>query len=121
MTTEPRTHRARVRLVSRESPGQTMHTTFATHKATHSHARQVKRCRSNHAHGYACPAHRLTTHTGGFIYTPRAWVVLLAADGPTAPQCPHFPPRRRHLSTELVVTPGHSPFPGSECQPDVNG
>jgi hypothetical protein len=73
MTTEPRTHHARVRLVRRESPGQTTHTTFTTHKATHGHARQVEKCRSNHARGHARTAHRLSTHAGGFTYTPRAW------------------------------------------------
>ena len=76
MTTEPHARRARVRLVRRESPGQTTHTTFATHKTTRGHTRQVEKCRSNHARGHTRAAHRLTTRAGGFTYTPRVWWVV---------------------------------------------
>ena len=76
MTTEPRTHHARDRLVRRESPGQTTHTAFTTHKATHSHARQVEKCRSNHARGHARTTHWLTTHVGGVYLYPPCAVVL---------------------------------------------
>jgi hypothetical protein len=98
MTTEPRTHHARVRLVERESPGQTTHTTLATHKATHAHARQVKKSRSNHARAHARTTHRLTTHVGGVYLYPPCAVVLqppCAAVGSASLISPHVDARTR--------------------------
>ncbi len=101
MTTEPHAHHTRVRLVRRESPGQTTRVAFATHKATHVHTRQVERCRSNHTRDHTRSTHRPTTHaTGVYLYppcvvggAPMSWPYFarLAADASISPQCPHNP------------------------------